>query len=63
MKKRKIVTHLTKLLERNDFHLLIVVLLFIRKLSIITDNKDQMMEDGMVSKLARFFSCNNNVLL
>lgn len=40
MKKRKIVTHLTKLLERNDFHLLIVVLLFIRKLSIISENKD-----------------------
>lgn len=63
MKKRKIVSHLTKLLERNDFHLLIVVLLFMRKLSIITENKDQMLEDGLIQKLARFFTCNNNILL
>lgn len=39
MKKRKIVTYLVRLLERNDFHLLIVVLLFMRKLSIIAENK------------------------
>ncbi len=42
MKKRKIVTYLVRLLERNDFHLLIVVLLFLRKLSIISENKAQM---------------------
>jgi hypothetical protein len=39
MKKRKIITYLVRLLERNDFHLLIVVLLFFRKLSIISENK------------------------
>ena len=40
MKKRKIVTKLVRMLERNDFHLLIVVLLFLRKLSIISENKN-----------------------
>lgn len=39
MKKRKIITYLIRLLERNDFHLLIVVLLFMRKMSIISENK------------------------
>jgi hypothetical protein len=42
MKKRKIVSYLVKMLERNDFHLLIIVLLFLRKLSIVSENKDQM---------------------
>lgn len=40
MKNRKIVTILVRMLERNDFHLLIVVLLFLRKLSIIAENKN-----------------------
>lgn len=40
MRKKNIISFLCKLLERNDFHLLIVVLLFIRKLSIISENKE-----------------------
>ena len=39
MKKRSIIHILVRLLERNDFHLLIVILLFLRKLSIISENK------------------------
>jgi len=39
MKKRNIIHILVRLLERNDFHLLIVILLFLRKLSIISENK------------------------
>jgi hypothetical protein len=42
MKKRNIVTFLVRMLERNDFHLLIIVLLFMRKLSIVSENKTQM---------------------
>ena len=38
MRKRKIIPFLIRLLERNDFHLLIVILLFLRKLSIISEN-------------------------
>ena len=33
---------LTRCLERNDFHLLIVTLGFLRKLSLIAEYKDQM---------------------
>jgi hypothetical protein len=40
MKNRKIVTILVRMLERNDFHLLIVVLLFLKKLSIMGENKN-----------------------
>lgn len=40
MKKRRIIPILIRLLERNDFHLLIVILLFLRKLSIISENKE-----------------------
>ena len=42
MKKRKIVSVIIRMLERNDFHLLIIALLFLRKLSIVGDNKNQM---------------------
>ncbi|EGR29311.1 kinesin-associated protein 3, putative [Ichthyophthirius multifiliis] len=63
MKNRKIVTILIRMLERNDFHLLIVTLLFLKKLSIIRENKNQMLEDGLVEKLGRFFTCQNNLLL
>jgi hypothetical protein len=42
MKKRKIITYLLRMLERNDFHLLIVSLLFLKKLSIVSENKLQM---------------------
>jgi hypothetical protein len=38
MKKRKIITFLLRMLERNDFHLLIVTLLFLKKLSIVSEN-------------------------
>lgn len=39
MKKRKIITFLLRMLERNDFHLLIVSLLFLKKMSIVSENK------------------------
>jgi hypothetical protein len=42
MKNRKIITFLLRMLERNDFHLLIVSLLFLKKLSIVGENKLQM---------------------
>lgn len=42
MKKRKIISFLLRMLERNDFHLLIVSLLFLKKLSIVSENVVQM---------------------
>lgn len=61
--KKKIVNSLIRLLERNDFHLLIVILLFLRKLSIISENVQTMLELKLVDKLNRFFTCNNVTLL
>lgn len=63
MRKRKIVTFLLRMLERNNFYLLIVSLLFLKKLSIVNENKAQMMEEQCIRKLKRFFSADNNVLL
>ena len=42
MRKAGLVQILIRCLERNDFHLLIVTLGFLRKLSVIADYKDQM---------------------
>ena len=63
MKKRKILEYLIRMLERNDFNLLIIVLLFLRKMCVVSENKLQMNELDVIKKLDRFFSCNNNILL
>ena len=42
MKKRRIISYLVQILDRNDLNLLIIDLIFLRKLSIISENKDQM---------------------
>ena len=39
MRKRKIITFLLRMLERNNFYLLIVTLLFLKKLSIVNECK------------------------
>lgn len=42
MVRKNMVGILIKMLDRNDFQLLIIVLLFLKKLSIISENKTQM---------------------
>lgn len=63
MKKAGIVQILCRCLERNDFHLLLVTLVFLRKLSIINEYKDQMISINVIEKLERFFTCENDALL
>lgn len=63
MRKRKIITFLLRMLERNNFYLLIVTLLFLKKMSIVNECKQQMVEENCIRKLKRFFSADNNVLL
>lgn len=63
MTRKNMIGILIKMLERNDFQLLIIVLLFLKKLSIVSENKNQMVNEGLIEKLARFFSSNNNILL
>ena len=40
MRKNGIIKTLIRMLERNDFHLLVVTLLFLKKLSIFAEGKD-----------------------
>ena len=40
MKKRKISKKIIRLLERNNTHLLLITLIFLKKLSIFADNKN-----------------------
>ena len=40
MKKNGMIKLLIRMLERNDFHLLIITLLFLRKMSIFSENKN-----------------------
>jgi len=39
MRKRKIISFLLRMLERNNFYLLIVTLLFLKKMSIVNECK------------------------
>ena len=63
MKKRKIISVMLRMLERNDFNLLIISLIFLKKLSIVHENVTQMAEENLVGRLTRFFTCGNQVLL
>ena len=63
MKKNGMIKLLIRMLERNDFHLLIITLLFLRKMSIFSENKNEMIELNVIEKLVRFFSCDNEVLM
>ena len=49
MRKLGIVQMLIRCLERNDFHLLIVALGFLRKLSVMAEFKEQMVPCGLCS--------------
>jgi hypothetical protein len=42
MRKAGLIQILTRCLERNDFHLLIITLAFLRKLSVMAEYKEQM---------------------
>lgn len=53
MRKKNIVKMLVKALERQNIDLLILVVTFLKKLSIVRDNKDEMYELNTVEKLPR----------
>ena len=63
MKKRKISKFLIRLLERNNTHLLMITLTFLKKLSIFSENKNQMVEANIFSKLPRLLKCSNENLI
>ncbi|XP_055711983.1 kinesin-associated protein 3 [Phlebotomus papatasi] len=53
MRKKMIIRMLVKVLERQNIDLLILVVTFLKKLSIVKDNKDEMYEMNVVEKLPR----------
>ncbi|KAM7387808.1 hypothetical protein PAMP_024021 [Pampus punctatissimus] len=63
MRNKNIVHMLVKLLDRQDEELLLVVVSFLKKLSIFLENKNDMAETFAVEKLARLFPCEHQELL
>eukprot|EP00892_Ulva_mutabilis_P011239 jgi/Ulvmu1/8488/UM044_0022.1 len=63
MKKKGIVSHLLRMLERSNVELLILAVTFLKKLSIYKDNKDQMLKGQLIQKLHKFIPVHSAVLL
>uniref|UniRef100_A0A7N8Y7T3 Kinesin-associated protein 3-like n=1 Tax=Mastacembelus armatus TaxID=205130 RepID=A0A7N8Y7T3_9TELE len=63
MRNKNIVTLLVKVLERDDEELLVLVVSFLKKLSIFLENKNDMAEMDTVERLARLVPCDHEDLL
>ncbi|XP_053694535.1 kinesin-associated protein 3 isoform X2 [Sabethes cyaneus] len=62
MRKKNIVKMLLKALERQNFDLLVLVVTFLKKLSIVRDNKDEMYELNIVDKLPRLLQSQKDLV-
>ncbi|XP_039632290.1 kinesin-associated protein 3-like [Polypterus senegalus] len=63
MRNKKIVPMLVKTLERNNVELLILVVAFLKKLSIFMENKNDMSEMDIIKKLEKLIPFDNEDLL
>uniref|UniRef100_A0A8C7PDA9 Kinesin-associated protein 3 n=1 Tax=Oncorhynchus mykiss TaxID=8022 RepID=A0A8C7PDA9_ONCMY len=63
MRNKNIVHTLVKTLDREDEELLVLVVSFLKKLSIFLENKNDMAETYAVEKLARLLPCKHEDLL
>ncbi|XP_061587967.1 kinesin-associated protein 3-like [Cololabis saira] len=63
MRNKNIVGLLVKVLERDDEELLVLVVTFLKKLSIFLENKNDMTELDTVERLARLVPCEHEDLL
>ncbi|XP_011705849.1 PREDICTED: kinesin-associated protein 3 isoform X2 [Wasmannia auropunctata] len=59
MRKKNVIGMLIKTLDRTNIDLLILVVTFLKKLSIFRENKDLMAEENIVDKLPRLLQNNN----
>ncbi|XP_018316852.1 kinesin-associated protein 3 isoform X2 [Mycetomoellerius zeteki] len=59
MRKKNVIGMLIKTLDRTNTDLLILVVTFLKKLSIFRENKDLMIEENIVDKLPRLLQNNN----
>ncbi|CAG5115680.1 unnamed protein product, partial [Candidula unifasciata] len=63
MRNKGVVRLLVSTLDRNNFELLILVVSFLKKLSIYIENKNEMVELNIVEKLAKLIPCDHEDLL
>ncbi|XP_071575699.1 kinesin-associated protein 3 isoform X3 [Temnothorax nylanderi] len=63
MRKKNVIGMLIKTLDRTNTDLLILVVTFLKKLSIFRENKDLMAEENIIDKLPRLLQNNNPDLI
>ncbi|KAI1236515.1 hypothetical protein IHE44_0014765 [Lamprotornis superbus] len=63
MRNKNIVHMLVKALDRDNFELLILVVTFLKKLSIFMENKNDMVEMDIIEKLVKMVPCEHEDLL
>ncbi|CAJ1059475.1 LOW QUALITY PROTEIN: kinesin-associated protein 3-like [Xyrichtys novacula] len=63
MRNKNVVHMLVKILDREDRELLLVVVTFLKKLSIFLENKNDMAEMSAVEKIAQLVPCEHEELL
>ncbi|XP_045200399.1 kinesin-associated protein 3-like [Mercenaria mercenaria] len=63
MKNKNCIKMLVKSLERDNFELLILVVSFLKKLSIFVENKIEMAELNIIEKLTKLVPCDHEDLL
>ncbi|XP_016921768.1 kinesin-associated protein 3 isoform X4 [Apis cerana] len=59
MRKKNVIGMLIKTLDRTNIDLLILVIAFLKKLSIFRENKDLMAEESIIEKIPRLLQSNN----
>lgn len=63
MRRKNIVRMLVRSLDRQNVDLLVLVVTFLKKLSIVRDNKDEMYEQNLVEKLPRLMQSSHSDLI
>ncbi|XP_078263695.1 kinesin-associated protein 3a isoform X2 [Rhinoraja longicauda] len=63
MRNKNIVHMLVKSLDRENFELLILVMSFLKKLSVFVENKNDMVELNIIEKLTKLVPCDHEDLL
>lgn len=63
MKNKNIIEMLSKMVTRQNTELAILVISFLKKLSIFKENKDQMQELELMEKLSQLIPCPNDDLM
>ncbi|XP_003391582.2 PREDICTED: kinesin-associated protein 3-like [Amphimedon queenslandica] len=63
MKNKGIVSYLTRLLSRSNEELIILIVSFLKKLSIYGENKDEMAKEKILKRLLQLIPSKNEVLM